>query len=59
MYILFIVNFDENESKVNRFSCLEDVVEYLGWEDYEDLVSELTSNGVVEGEWHSYHLEIV
>lgn len=59
MYILFIADFDENGSEVKRFSCLEDVVEYLGWEDHEDLVSELTSNGVIEDEWHDYHLEIV
>lgn len=59
MYILFAADFDENVSDVQRFSCLEDVIEYLGWEDDEDLVSELTSNGIIEGEWHHYHLEIV
>lgn len=58
MYILFVADFDENVSDVQRFSCLEDVIEYLGWED-DDLVSELTSNGIIEGEWHNYHLEIV
>lgn len=59
MYILFIADFDENGSDVIRFSCLEDVVEYLGWKNNEDLVSELTSNGIIEGEWYNYHLEIV
>lgn len=59
MYILFIADFDENGSETNRFSYLEDVIEYLGWEDNEDLVSELLSNGIIEGEWHNYHLEIV
>lgn len=59
MYILFIADFDENGIDVQRFSYLKDVVEYLGWEEQEDLVSELLSNGFVEGEWHSYHLEVI
>ena len=57
MYILFIADFDENGSDVNRFSYLEDVIEYLGWEDNEDLVSELTFPMVLlKGEWHQLPL---
>lgn len=59
MYILFVADFDENGSDVVKLSSLSDVIVYLGWEENEDLVSELLSNGVVEGEWHNYHLEIV
>jgi len=59
MYILFIADFDENGSDVVKLNSLSDVIVYLGWEENEDLVSELLSNGVVEGEWHHYHLEIV
>lgn len=59
MYILFIADFDENYSSVVRLSSLEAVTEYLGWDDNPVLVSELTSKGVVEGEWHNYHLEVV
>ena len=59
MYILFIADFDENDSDVVKLNSLSDVIVYLGWEENEDLVSELLSNGVVEGEWHNYHLEIV
>ncbi len=59
MYILFVADFDENDSNVVKLNSLSDVIVYLGWEENEDLVSELLSNGVVEGEWHNYHLEIV
>lgn len=59
MYILFIADFDENGSEVVKLNSLSDVIVYLGWEENEGLVSELLSNGVVEGEWNNYHLEIV
>lgn len=59
MYILFIADFDENYSSVVRLSSIEVVTEYLGWGDNPELVSELLSEGIVEGEWHNYHLEVV
>lgn len=56
MYILFIADFDEGESKVLKFEYRHELQDYLG---NNIVFDDLTQCGEHIGEWHHYHLEIV
>lgn len=56
MYILFIADFDENESKVLKFEWRQDLQDYF---DNDVVFKDLVVYGNHIGEWHHYHLEIV
>ena len=52
MYLLFVADFDENDSSVIEVD-LEDLNEYFGDPEF---VDRLLVDGLFEGEWHNYHL---
>lgn len=52
MYLLFVADFDENDSSVIEMD-LEDLNEYFGDPEF---VDRLLVVGLFEGEWHNYHL---
>ena len=52
MYLLFVADFDENDSNVHEID-LDDLYEYF---NDPDIVVSLLENGLVEDEWHNYHL---
>ena len=60
-YILFTADFDENESKVNRYENLDDIANDMDayceeCEGYKKWFNKLVDKGYHYGEWHHYHL---
>lgn len=55
MYLLFVADFDENDSSVIEMD-LEDLNEYFGDPEF---VDRLLEDGFIEGEWHNYHLVVI
>ena len=55
MYLLFVADFDENDSSVIEMD-LEDLNEYFGDPEF---VDRLLVVGFIEGEWHNYHLVVI
>ena len=55
MYLLFVADFDENDSSVIEVD-LEDLNEYFGDPEF---VDRLLVDGFIEGEWHNYHLVVI
>lgn len=56
MYILFVADFDESESKVLKFEYRHELQDYF---DNNTVFTDLIRYGEHIGEWHNYHLEIV
>lgn len=55
-YILFIADFDSDDSDVRYFQTTEELCEHFG---DDNLVAELLREGVFKGEYWDYHLVIV
>ena len=53
MYLLFIADFDECESFVERIKDLDELKLYF---DDEGFLSYLLENGKYDVEWRNYHL---
>lgn len=52
-YILFVADFDENQSKVLKLKNLQDLYDYF---DDDLFVNNLVDKKCSYGEWHNYHL---
>ena len=60
-YILFTADFDENESKADRYENLDDIAADMDaycedCEGYKKWFNKLVKEGYHYGEWHHYHL---